>query len=82
MPLLREATAAPCSVRVTFWHRTTNQLDEDNHDRGTENHAVPDSLDEPYEDENSAGSQRAMEAMLKMKKINLAALQRANDGRA
>jgi predicted 3-demethylubiquinone-9 3-methyltransferase (glyoxalase superfamily) len=43
---------------------------------------VPNSLDELYKDENSAGSQRAMEAMLKMKKIDIAALQRAHDGKA
>jgi predicted 3-demethylubiquinone-9 3-methyltransferase (glyoxalase superfamily) len=30
-----------------------------------------------YRDENSPGAERAMEAMLKMKKINLAELQRA-----
>ena len=35
-----------------------------------------------YRDENSPGAERAMEAMLKMKKINLAELQRASAGDA
>jgi len=41
---------------------------------------VPSMLDELFDDENSAGSQRAMEAMLQMKKLDVAALQQAYDG--
>jgi predicted 3-demethylubiquinone-9 3-methyltransferase (glyoxalase superfamily) len=36
-------------------------------------------MDELFEDEKSAGTQRTMEAMLKMKKIDIAALRRAHD---
>lgn len=38
---------------------------------------VPTGMDEMLGDETSAGAQRAMEAMLRMKKIDLAALRRA-----
>jgi predicted 3-demethylubiquinone-9 3-methyltransferase (glyoxalase superfamily) len=41
---------------------------------------VPANMDEMFKDESSAGSQRAMEAMLQMKKIDIAQLQRAHDG--
>lgn len=41
---------------------------------------VPASMDELFKDEQSAGAQRAMEAMLRMKKIDIAELQRAHDG--
>jgi predicted 3-demethylubiquinone-9 3-methyltransferase (glyoxalase superfamily) len=43
---------------------------------------VPNMMDELFADEKSAGSQRAMEAMLKMKKLDIAALRRAYDGAA
>lgn len=41
---------------------------------------VPDDMDEMFRDETSAGAQRAMEAMLRMKKLDIAALRRAYDG--
>jgi predicted 3-demethylubiquinone-9 3-methyltransferase (glyoxalase superfamily) len=41
---------------------------------------VPENVDEFYKDENSPGAQRAMEAMLKMKKIDIAELRRAYEG--
>jgi predicted 3-demethylubiquinone-9 3-methyltransferase (glyoxalase superfamily) len=41
---------------------------------------VPNFMDELYKDEKSAGSQRAMEAMLTMKKLDIDALRRAHDG--
>ena len=43
---------------------------------------VPDIMDELFTNENSPGTQRATEAMLKMKKIDIAALRRAHDGAA
>ena len=43
---------------------------------------VPDIMDELFTNENSPGTQRAMEAMLTMKKIDIAALRRAHDGAA
>lgn len=43
---------------------------------------VPDSMDELFKDEKSAGSQRATQAMLEMKKLDIAALRRAYDGKA
>lgn len=43
---------------------------------------VPDIMDELFADENAPGTQRAMEAMLEMKKIDIAALRRAYDGTA
>ena len=43
---------------------------------------VPDTMDELFSNENSPGTQRAMEAMLTMKKIDLAALGRAHAGAA
>ncbi len=42
---------------------------------------IPNSMDELFKDEESAASQRAMEAMLTMKKLDIAALQRAYDGK-
>ena len=42
---------------------------------------VPSSMDAMFKDENSAGAQRAMEAMLKMKKIDIGALKRAHAGK-
>jgi predicted 3-demethylubiquinone-9 3-methyltransferase (glyoxalase superfamily) len=41
---------------------------------------VPNTMDELFQDENSPGSQRAMEALLQMKKIDIAQLRRAHDG--
>jgi predicted 3-demethylubiquinone-9 3-methyltransferase (glyoxalase superfamily) len=43
---------------------------------------VPKEMEEMFRDEKSPGAQRAMEAMLKMKKIDLAALREAYDGAA
>ena len=43
---------------------------------------VPNMMDELFKDEKSGGTQRAMEAMLRMKKINIAELRRAHDGKA
>jgi predicted 3-demethylubiquinone-9 3-methyltransferase (glyoxalase superfamily) len=37
-------------------------------------------MDELFKDEKSAGSQRAVEAMLTMKKLDIAAIRRAYDG--
>jgi predicted 3-demethylubiquinone-9 3-methyltransferase (glyoxalase superfamily) len=41
---------------------------------------VPDGMDEMLRDAESPGSRRAMEAMLKMKKIDMEALKRAFEG--
>jgi predicted 3-demethylubiquinone-9 3-methyltransferase (glyoxalase superfamily) len=41
---------------------------------------VTPPMDELFADENSAGAARAMEAMLKMKKLDIAVLRRAHDG--
>ena len=41
---------------------------------------VPDNMDELFTNENSPGTQRTMEAMLTMKKIDIATLCRAHDG--
>ena len=41
---------------------------------------VPDNMDEYFRDENSPGAKQAMEAMLEMKKIDIAALERAHNG--
>ena len=43
---------------------------------------VPTMMDELFKDEKSEGAQRAMEAMLRMKKIDIAELRRAYDGAA
>jgi predicted 3-demethylubiquinone-9 3-methyltransferase (glyoxalase superfamily) len=43
---------------------------------------VPNMMDELFKDEKSAGAQRAMEAMLPMKKLDIAELRRAYDGKA
>jgi predicted 3-demethylubiquinone-9 3-methyltransferase (glyoxalase superfamily) len=43
---------------------------------------VPSIMDELVKDEKSAGAQRAMEAMLRMKKLDIAELRRAHDGTA
>ena len=43
---------------------------------------VPANMDEMFKDENSAASQRAMEAMLKMKKIDMQQINRAFEGKA
>ena len=40
---------------------------------------VPRGMDEMMKDPNSPGAQRAMDAMMKMKKIDIAALRRAHD---
>jgi predicted 3-demethylubiquinone-9 3-methyltransferase (glyoxalase superfamily) len=40
---------------------------------------VPEDVTELYKDENSEGAKAAMEAMLKMKKIDMAALREAHD---
>jgi predicted 3-demethylubiquinone-9 3-methyltransferase (glyoxalase superfamily) len=42
---------------------------------------VPDFLDDLFKDENSSGAQRAMDAMLKMKKIDIAVIRRAHAGK-
>jgi predicted 3-demethylubiquinone-9 3-methyltransferase (glyoxalase superfamily) len=41
---------------------------------------VPNFMNELYKDGSDAGSQRAMQAMLQMKKLDIAALRRAYDG--
>ena len=41
---------------------------------------VPTVMDAFYKDEKSAGAQRVMEAMLTMKKLNIAELRRAYEG--
>ena len=41
---------------------------------------VPDFMDEMFRDENSAGTQRAMTAMLQMKKLDIAELKKAHRG--
>lgn len=41
---------------------------------------VPRMMDELFKDENSGGAQRAMNAMLKMKKLDIAELRRAYEG--
>ncbi len=41
----------------------------------------PSMMDELVKDEKSAGAQRVMEAMLKMKKMDIAALRRAAEGK-
>ena len=41
---------------------------------------VPTGMEKFYEDETSPGAQRVMEAMLKMKKLDIAELQRAYNG--
>ena len=41
---------------------------------------VPQNMDEMFKSENAAGTKRAMEAMMKMKKIDIAELQRARAG--
>ena len=43
---------------------------------------VPRMMDELFRDEKSGGAQRAMEAMLKMKKLDIAGLRRAYEGEA
>lgn len=42
---------------------------------------VPDGMDDIFTDENSAGAKRAMEAMLKMKKIDMGGMRRAFEGK-
>ena len=41
---------------------------------------VPENMDQMFKDEKSPSAQRVMEAMLKMKKLDIATLQRAYDG--
>ena len=41
---------------------------------------VPSEMDEMFEEENSPGARRAMEAMLRMKKLDIAELRRAYAG--
>ena len=41
---------------------------------------VPENMEELFKDEESAGAKRAMEAMLKMKKLDIAELERAHGG--
>jgi len=43
---------------------------------------VPNMIGELFKDEKSAGTQRAMEAMLRMKKLDIAELRRAHAGTA
>ena len=42
---------------------------------------VPGGMDEMLQDADSPGAQRAMNAMMQMKKVDMDALQRAYDGR-
>ena len=42
---------------------------------------VPEGMDDMFKDENSPNAKRAMEAMLKMKKLDIAELKRAYDGK-
>ena len=42
---------------------------------------IPNSMDELFKDEKSAGSKRAMEVMLQMKKLDIAKLRAAYDGK-
>jgi predicted 3-demethylubiquinone-9 3-methyltransferase (glyoxalase superfamily) len=42
---------------------------------------VPDGMEEVFQDAESPGAQRAMNAMLRMKKIDVAELRRAHEGR-
>ena len=42
---------------------------------------VPANMDEMFRDEKSAGAQRAMEAMLKMKKLDMHEIERAYEGK-
>ena len=42
---------------------------------------VPEGMDEMFRDEHSEGAKRAMAAMLQMKKLDIAALRRAFEGR-
>ena len=41
---------------------------------------VPKGIEELYKDETSPAAERTMEAMLKMKKLDIAELKRAHDG--
>jgi predicted 3-demethylubiquinone-9 3-methyltransferase (glyoxalase superfamily) len=41
---------------------------------------APKGMEELFKDENSPGAKRTMEAMLKMKKLDIAELKRAHDG--
>ena len=41
---------------------------------------VPENMEELFKDEESAGAKRAMEAMLRMKKLDIAELERAHGG--
>jgi len=41
---------------------------------------VPENIEELFKDEESPGAKRAMEAMLKMKKLDIAELERAHGG--
>jgi predicted 3-demethylubiquinone-9 3-methyltransferase (glyoxalase superfamily) len=43
---------------------------------------VPDNMDEMLKDAESPGAKRAMEAMMRMKKVDMDALQKAYDGTA
>ena len=42
---------------------------------------VPNDMEDMFKDDQSAGAQRAMEAMLRMKKLDIAALRRAYEGK-
>jgi len=41
---------------------------------------IPEAMEDLFEDPQSPGAQRAMEAMLRMKKLDIAELRRAHDG--
>ncbi len=43
---------------------------------------LPENMDEMFKDENASGTKRAMEAMMQMKKIDIAAIKRAREGKA
>jgi predicted 3-demethylubiquinone-9 3-methyltransferase (glyoxalase superfamily) len=43
---------------------------------------VPRDMDEMFEDEKSPGAERAMDAMLRMKKLDIAELRRAYEGKS
>ena len=70
-----------------FWERLTDGGRESEcgwlEDRfGLSWQVVPEGMDEVFSDSDPARAQRAMQAMLKMKKLDLAALRAAAEGQA